>query len=421
MLNPDSHEHIELMRASLDSCVKCTICETVCPVAAVTPLFPGPKYVGPQAERYRHGESVDHSLDYCSSCGACTLACPQGVHIAEINSIARAAMKADHMPVRDRLISDTVLQGTFLVPFAPFANAVLKNKTARVAIEKVVGIHRDAPMPKAVPHRLTHFLKKRTTKRPLPGVPDRGGIIFFHGCAASYYEQETAVKAIDVLELLGYEVLIPDQGCCGLPKQSNGLFDAARQDLRRLVEQLRKAPQDLRIVSISTSCGGMLKREAWEILGVHDDSLRDIGTRMTDICELLMDLHREGMLPTDAFCALDVVVPYHPPCQLKSHGMGLPALELMELIPGVTVRETEAACCGMAGTYGIKREKYDVAMAVGKPVFDHVKQVTSNCQGEQKVAVCDSETCRWQIETATGVRTVHPIQLVHAAFGLSQL
>ena len=38
-----------LMRASLDACVKCTICETQCPVAAVTPLFPGPKYVGPQA------------------------------------------------------------------------------------------------------------------------------------------------------------------------------------------------------------------------------------------------------------------------------------------------------------------------------------------------------------------------------------
>ena len=41
------------MRDSLDHCVKCTICETYCPVAAATPLFPGPKYVGPQAERFR--------------------------------------------------------------------------------------------------------------------------------------------------------------------------------------------------------------------------------------------------------------------------------------------------------------------------------------------------------------------------------
>ena len=85
----------DTIRDSLDHCVKCTICESACPVTAVTPLFPGPKYVGPQAERFRDaGPSVDASLDYCSSCGICTLACPQGVHIAEINSQARAVMKA---------------------------------------------------------------------------------------------------------------------------------------------------------------------------------------------------------------------------------------------------------------------------------------------------------------------------------------
>ena len=54
----------DLMRDSLDHCVKCTICETYCPVSAATPLFPGPKYAGPQAERYRGtGESPDVSLD----------------------------------------------------------------------------------------------------------------------------------------------------------------------------------------------------------------------------------------------------------------------------------------------------------------------------------------------------------------------
>lgn len=86
-----------LMRASLDACVKCTICETQCPVAAVTPLFPGPKYVGPQAERFRKGMSVDHTIDYCSSCGTCTLVCPQGVKVAELNNVARAAMKQQNL------------------------------------------------------------------------------------------------------------------------------------------------------------------------------------------------------------------------------------------------------------------------------------------------------------------------------------
>ena len=73
----------ELVRDSLDHCVKCTICESFCPYSRATPLFPGPKYVGPQAERFRRtGVSPDVSLDYCSGCGICTQVCPQGVKIA---------------------------------------------------------------------------------------------------------------------------------------------------------------------------------------------------------------------------------------------------------------------------------------------------------------------------------------------------
>src|SRR3954465_3865152 len=84
----------DLMRGTLDHCVKCTICETFCPVSTFPPLFPGPKTVGPQAERFRvrGEESVDHSLDYCSGCGVCTQVCPQGVHIAEINTQAPAKL-----------------------------------------------------------------------------------------------------------------------------------------------------------------------------------------------------------------------------------------------------------------------------------------------------------------------------------------
>ncbi len=51
---------------SLDECIKCNICTSYCPVAEVTDLFAGPKYSGPQAQRFReNGQAVspDH---YCS-------------------------------------------------------------------------------------------------------------------------------------------------------------------------------------------------------------------------------------------------------------------------------------------------------------------------------------------------------------------
>ncbi|MDO5287071.1 MAG: anaerobic glycerol-3-phosphate dehydrogenase subunit C [Actinomycetia bacterium] len=406
MLEHDSHEHNLLARASLDHCVKCTVCETQCPVAAVTPLFSGPKYVGPQAERYRHGESVDQSLDYCSSCGICTLVCPQGVKIAELNSVARAAMKAKKMPLRDRLISRTTLMGQAMTPVAPLANAVLKLRPARVVIEKTIGIHRDAAMPTAHSRTLTGWLRSRPK-------PTRGQIVFFHGCAATYFEIETAIQTIEVLEALGYEVIVPKQGCCGLPLQSNGIFDTARAWVRKLVAQLNQAPRDLPMVSCSTSCAGMLKHEAREILGVKDPELAEVGGRIRDICELLLQLYDEGELDTSGWRPNPIRLPYHAPCQLRGHGIGTPAVDLMRLIPELEVVESGAYCCGIAGTYGLKKEKYEVAMAVGKPVFDKVLETGSS------LAACDSETCRWQIEHATQVPTVHPIALVHQAMGLS--
>jgi glycerol-3-phosphate dehydrogenase subunit C len=83
------------------------------------------------------------------------------------------------------------------------------------------------------------------------------------------------------------------------------------------------------------------------------------------------------------------------------------------MIPELEVVESEATCCGIAGTYGLKKEKYAVAQAVGKPLFDLVKSTNPN------LAVCDTETCRWQIAKATGAKVVSPVWLLHKSFGLS--
>jgi glycerol-3-phosphate dehydrogenase subunit C len=401
----------QLSRASLDACIKCTICEAHCPVAAVTPLFSGPKFAGPQAERFRSGSSVDQSIDYCSSCGTCTLVCPQGVQIAELNSQARAVMKADHMPIRDRLIGQTTLMGKVMTPVAPVAKAALRSRPIRAAMEAVVGVHRDAPMPTPQAQSFEGWFRKRG--KPTGPFP-RGPVVFFHGCAGGYFEVETSKKSVEVLEYLGFEVLVPKQGCCGLAQQSNGLFAGATKSVLKLCDDLRSAGEGLTIISSSGSCTGMLKHEAHEILGVSDDRLTDVATRIRDIMEFLLDLHEAAQLPTD-FEQITLTVPYHAPCQLKSQGMGKPALELLKLIPGLDVVDSEATCCGIAGTYGLKKEKYDVAQAVGKPLFDMVKATSS------ELALCDTETCRWQIEKATGVRTEHPIAMIHAAYGLGAL
>jgi glycerol-3-phosphate dehydrogenase subunit C len=408
---------------SADECLKCNVCNTVCPVARVTDLFPGPKYVGPQAQRFRVATllppqghltpilaSPDATVDYCSGCGMCTTACPADVKIAEMNSRARAEMRAGHRPrFRDWLLGQTDLVGRLGVAFAPLANWTLRNRLIRTLIEWTIGIHRRAPLPVFARRTLRSRLPRPATADP---PPDRA-VVLFHGCAANYYEPDTGRMAVEVLEHNAVQVIVPRQGCCGLPLQSNGIFPAGRRYVRALARRLAPfARRGHDIVATSTSCALMLKREAREIMGVEDEDLALVGERVQDICEYLLALHDLGELRTD-FSPLPLTVPYHAPCQQRGHGIGKPALDLFALIPELRVVEVEAECCGVAGTYGVKREKYDISMRVGEPIFRQVREAGAD------VTACDSETCRWHIAEATGVPAVHPVELLHRAYGLS--
>jgi glycerol-3-phosphate dehydrogenase subunit C len=405
---------------SADECLKCNVCYTVCPVARVTDLFPGPKYVGPQAQRFRiatllppQGESVrfvaspDATVDWCSGCGMCTTACPADVKIAEMNSRARAEMRAGRRPrLRDWLLGNTDLLGRLGVMFAPLANWTLRNRLMRALIEWTIGIHRLAPLP--VFARST--FRSHFTNTPAPDPPPDRAVVLFHGCAANYYEPHVALAAIDVLDRNGFETIVPEQVCCGLPFISNGLYGRARGRARRNLSVFADyARRGYRIVGTSTSCTHTLKAEYREMLDVDDADAQAVSGATWDICEFLLDLHEHGRLDT-RFGRLEETLPYHAPCQLRSHGIGLPALDLFALVPGLQAIDMDHDCCGVAGTYGLKKEKYDIAMAVGDPLFRRLSAT------ESARAACDSETCRWQIERATGRPVKHPVEILAAAY-----
>jgi glycerol-3-phosphate dehydrogenase subunit C len=403
---------LAMLRGTLDHCVKCTICETACPVSNVSPLFPGPKYEGPQAERFRVAAepSVERSIDYCSGCGICSQVCPQGVKIAEINAQARHKLKRRRgIPLRDRIITRPTWLGRAGTPVAPLANLSLRLRPLRVLAEKALGVHRDAPAPKFAGRRFSRWARERTSPRTGRKV------IYFHGCGTEYYEPWEGEKVVAILEHNGFEVVVPKQDCCGLPLQSSGLFEDARKVVLRLARALSAHldSDDTIIVGNATSCTLMLKREAREILGLEDDpELKRVSERTYDICELLLELHDRGELKTD-FQPVNETIAYHAPCQQQGHWIGKPALDLLALVPGLEVKEMNARCCGIAGTYGLKVEKYDISMAVGRDLFDQVQD-----SGASSVA-CDSETCRWQIAHGTQRPSLHPLEYLHRAYGLS--
>ncbi len=395
---------------STDNCIKCNVCNTVCPVARVTDLFPGPKYVGPQAQRFRWEGPPDHSVDWCSGCGICTRACPANVLIAETNNRARAAIVAEQgTSLRNRIISDTDLMARFGVPLAPLANIGLRNPLLRWAGEKLLGVHRRGPLRPFARRTFGSWWRRRGGTRIVDATPDRS-VVYFHGCAVNAFEPHVGRAAIEVLERNGLSVIVPEQECCGLPFISNGLYDQARRKAQRNLASLAVlARAGVRIVGTSTSCTHALKAEYREMLDLDDADARAVADATWDICELLEEMHDRDELDT-AFGPMPQTLPYHPPCQLKSHGIGTPAMSLFALVPGLMAVDSDHDCCGAAGTYGLKAERWQIAHDVGAPLFEKVRRSGAS------QAACDSETCRWQIEDSSGVRTRHPVEILADAY-----
>ena len=403
---------------TLDECIKCNICTSYCPVAAVTDKFPGPKYVGPQAQRFRENGQVhtpDHSVDYCSACRVCNEVCPTGVKIAEINARAKAQIVKDKgISLRNWFLGRNELLGK-IGSYAPqLANLGMHNPVSRFLAEKVMGVARQAPIPHWSTQGTFESWFKRTQSRRLKSGKKA---VYFHGCSTEYYEPWVGQAAVAVLEHNGYEVIVPPQNCCGLPMLNNGEFPAAEKLYRKnLAYLLPYADQGYPIVGTSISCVLVLREEAGEMLDIENDETHRLKAAMWDMMEFLRELNDTGALNC-AFQALPMVLPYHVSCQTRAHRMGRPALDVMTLIPGLDIREGRARCCGLAGTYGYKAEKYDIAMKVGQEAFDFVA-----AQGpDARMVVSDSEICRWQLEHGTGKPARHAVELVAAAYGLYDL
>ena len=303
---------LEDIRRTADLCVKCNICTSACPVVPLTDLFPGPKYVGPQAQRFRDPglPSPDHSLDYCSGCGICTLVCPHGVKVMEINTAAKAELRRrqfrenpfDPKWWRNTFFGYNEVLGQVGGLVAPLANAVMRAKPLRLLMEKTLGIDHRAPFPTFHFNKFRGWFFKSHPRgaASVAGTTAQPKVAYFHGCATQHYEMEVGKAIVAVLEHNGFEVLLPPQNCCGLPMQSNGNFDGAR---RYALANLRKlapyAAAGIPIVVGGTSCGLELKADYREILGIHTPEAKLVAENTYDICEFLWLQYEAGRLRTD--------------------------------------------------------------------------------------------------------------------------
>jgi glycerol-3-phosphate dehydrogenase subunit C len=402
---------------SVEACTKCTACNTVCPVARSTEIFRGPKFLGPESERYRdqHETTVTAGLDLCSGCKLCEVTCPSQVSIQEyIRRAQNKGAREKGRTLRDWLLGHTRLLSRFGSLTAPLANFGNRNPLFRLLMERVVGIHRRRPLPKYQWLTFESWFKRRHRESSPPRLGEgrvgasRRQVAYFYGCWVDFNERRLGQQVVSVLERNGIQVMVPRQQCCGIPAVVNSNTDLARKYGVENVRRLSQLPEGVDIIASSTSCGLMLKHDYAHLLEIP--GAEAVGSRVYDVCEYLWMLHEAGELDVD-FQPVDTRVLYHAPCHLKSHGIGYPAMRLLRLIPGVRIEEVDEGCCGISGTYGVKVEKYDLSMKIGSRLFEAVKAAGSDS------VLADCETCRMQVEHGAGSRSAHPIDILARAYG----
>jgi glycerol-3-phosphate dehydrogenase subunit C len=107
-------------------------------------------------------------------------------------------------------------------------------------------------------------------------------------------------------------------------------------------------------------------------------------------------------------------VAYHTPCHMEKLGWAIYSIELLRMIPGVELTVLNSQCCGIAGTYGFKKENYKYSQAIGEGIFKQIRDVKPD------VVATDCETCKWQIEMSTGSTVMNPISILAEALDLKE-
>lgn len=389
---------------NFEQCIKCTICTVYCPVAAVNPNYPGPKQAGPDGERLRLKKFnfYDESLKYCINCKRCEVACPSNVKIGDIIQAARIKYSKKQPKLRDYILANTDLVGTLSTPFAPIVNTTLGLKPVKAILDGVMKIDHRRTFPKYAFGTFESWYKKVAEKQA--AYPSQ--ISYFHGCYVNYNNPQLGKDLIKVMNAFSIGVqLLEKEKCCGVALISNGLIKQAQKQARTNINSIRKSvlEKKMPVIATSSTCTFTIRDEYPHLLDIDNADVReDVELATRYIYRLLSQKKTKLNFKTGQ----KIKVAYHTPCHMEKLGWAYYSIELLKLIPNIELTILDSQCCGIAGTYGFKKENYKTSQDIGEPLFKQIEALDID------YVVTDCETCKWQIEMSTSKRCEHPISIL---------
>jgi len=428
--NPDYYDMTEVeaeMERVFDICHGCRRCFNLCD--SFPKLFD-------MIDATPSGELLDvpkalykDVVDACTLCDMCFMTkCPYvPPHAFDLDfPHLMLRYRAAEYEAKGALLPDTALlatdrNGRIGSALNPLANWAVDrdNKLTRPLMELVMGIDRDAELP-TFDRPIFVGRTPRDGATPDETAPAAGRkALLYATCFVNYNNTSIGKAAEAVLARNGVEIKVAHPECCGMPQLELGDVRNVSQRAVRVARSMRPwIEQGHRIVALTPSCALMLKFE-WPLILPDDPDVALLSKNTSDLSEYVVDIaKKEGLAP--GMQPLTGGVTLHLACHARAQNMGQKGAEMLRLIPEPDVAVIER-CSGHGGSWGVKKQNFDTAMKVGKPV---AKQAAKNAKAyvasECPLAAMHIVQGMEAIEGAAEPVRAHPIELLAQAYGLTE-
>ncbi len=348
-------------------------------------------------------EHVKESLDLCLACKGCKSDCPVSVDVASYKAEFLSHYYEGRLRPRSAYAFAHIDRWARMASYAPW---LVNLGTQLPGLRNVAKWMAGMPQQRKVPAFARQTFREWFAKHERSGTPDKTPdrtVVLWPDTFNNYFLPETAKAAVEVLEAAGHQVRLP-RGvvCCGRPLYDFGLLPRAKRLLLRTLDILAaEIEAGLPVVVLEPSCAAVFRDELLNLL--PDDQRAQRLSRQTFLLsEFLQKRAPEFQLPQLGRTAL-----VHGHCHHKSI-MKMTDEEAVLQRMGVEYYAPAAGCCGMAGSFGFERERYETSLAIGElDLLPAVRQAAP-----ETLIVADGFSCREQIGQVTGRRTMHLAEVI---------
>ena len=347
-------------------------------------------------------QEVFDALDLCLSCKGCKGDCPVQVDMATYKAEFLSRFYKGKLRPRYAYTMGLIMLHARLAQYVPrLANLVTHTPVLKELVQKAGGIATQREMPPFAHQTFKAWFEERGEKNQ-----DAPPVVLFPDTFNNYLHPETAKAAVLVLEVAGYRVIVPREAlCCGRPLFDYGMLDTARKFFDHLAETLAPYVREgVKVVGLEPSCVAAFRDELPNMMPHDEDAKRLVKNTLT-LAEFLVN-EAENYEPP----RLERKAIVHRHCHQYATAGYAAEQELYEKM-GLDYEVLDSGCCGLAGSWGFEKDKYELSMKIGERRL----LPSARAAGAETILLADGFSCKTQIEHGTDRRALHTAQVMKMA------